>query len=361
MSIIMSDDFTGYGTDDTASAGYLLDAGWGEVSGTYIVPDPDPLAIGNVLDMVRTSGSSRLRFPFNISGAASVGVSFRLWCVALPSSAVPIIRFQAIDNRFQGQLVLYPNGAVQFAWGDIYTAGSGPDQGVFFGSPTGPVVTARSWNHFEIKLLRGYPSTGAMELRFNGVSVLSVTGVGAGSDVGQLGIGTSSEYNIGQRVQAYMKDLVLWNSLGTQNNDFLGTVQVIGLIPDTDVSFPWVPSTGIAGFSLINNSPPQDSAKFISAISPPPAPAIFGLSDLPPSVTSVRALCPQIRSRKVDGGDGATQTTLISGVSNISGGVYNNTTSYAYRQEVFEIDPATTAPWTPSSVNAVKLQLNRTI
>jgi hypothetical protein len=96
-------------------------------------------------------------------------------------------------------------------------------------------------------------------------------------------------------------------------------------------------------------------------VTPAPAASKFGLSDLPTNVTSVKGLYAVNRSRKTDSGDGQLQVGMVSGVSTVLGNDRTITTSYTYWTDVFEEDPATSAPWTRTGVNAAQLQVNRTV
>ena len=68
-----------------------------------------------------------------------------------------------------------------------------------------------------------------------------------------------------------------------------------------------------------------------------------------------------MRARKSDGGDGNIQTGLISGGAEVDGSNRPITTAFTYYEDVFEIDPANAAPWTPASADAATFKINRTV
>jgi hypothetical protein len=70
---------------------------------------------------------------------------------------------------------------------------------------------------------------------------------------------------------------------------------------------------------------------------------------------------PIHRSRKTDAGDGNIQVGAISGASTGLGADRPITTAYTYWWDIFDTDPATAAAWSRTSVNAMNLQLNRTL
>lgn len=351
MALIFADDFKGYGTDGTL----LFNGLWGS-GGFSLVTDPDPLATG-VVPQWNGFGNNARR-PFSKGALSTAGVAARLWMASLPGFTVNQFRFLDAGNNPNTSLAVTPTGVIQI-WNGPPDATHG---GTLLGQTTAPVLTANAWHHVEMKVLTsGAVTTGTVGVRVNGVPVLSITGVATGVAY-QLGLGTTNDYNSTAGVNAYNKDLVVWDGTGTSNNDFLGTVSVLGLVPNSDVTLGgWTLSTGTTGFSLLDNSPPVDGSQYIASAVPPTTAAQFQLTDLPTNVTSVRGLITQARAAKVDGGDGNIQSSLVSGASTANGADRPITTAFTYYEDVFEVDPATTVAWTPSGVNAVKYKINRTV
>jgi len=228
--------------------------------------------------------------------------------------------------------------------------------GAVIGITSGPVVTANTYQHIEFKALVG--TAGSFEVRVNGTPVLSGTGnTGTGA---YYQFGVDNALGSSQTLLYYIKDIVVWDDTGTYNTNFLGSVNVIDLLPDSDVAFPWTPSTGTTGFNLINDIPPND-ASYIQAAFPLPAASVFGIQNLPADVTSVKAMISCVRVEKIDGGDGNLQASMKSGASTALGSDRPVTVAFTYYQDIFEVDPATSAPWTPTAANAAYLHLNRTV
>jgi hypothetical protein len=119
----------------------------------------------------------------------------------------------------------------------------------------------------------------------------------------------------------------------------------------------WASTTGF----FINENAPDDTT-YASADDSPPSPLIVEIEDLPPDVTSVRALIPVIRHRKVDGGDANVQVSLSPNGTNWDLGVDRPiTTAFQYDFDVSELDPATAAPWTPIAVDNLVARIDRTL
>lgn len=310
----------------------------------FIEDDPDPNITGNVLRISRfgsVEGILRWVYPSN---QAKAGVARRLWLPSLPNTATRpfIFEFRSPTNSVMASVSVDTTGRIVGVVGaDTLTS-------------TNPAIVANAWQHVEACLDRG---ASTLEVRVEGVTVLEMTGVIIGTDISQVSFRNVVSANPDQ----YLKDLAIWDGSGASNNDFMGSIQVYELIPTADVAMNWTASTGATGWNLLDESPPNDDADYIFAVSPPPAASRFDVSNLPPDITSVRGLVVVARSRKTDGGDGNLQVGLVSGASTALGANRPITTAFTYWSDVFETDPATGAAWLPAAVDAVQLQVNRTL
>lgn len=346
MSIMFADDFMGYGTN----GGLLLNGLWGTAScGIVASPDPNDAAGTKALQFIGYGNGARR--PFAVGSVATAGCALRLWLPVLPYYSTGCIRFLDAGNAVQANMFIVPNGAIGVAKGVVSDANTLAVTSV-------PVLVANAFNHIEFKVVCGI--AGSFEVRVNGTPVLSMTGVDVGTAF-QLGLGTTNDINGTSSRTDFIKDLVTWNGSGARNNDFLGTVSVLGMTPSSDVSLGWTPSSGLTGWNLLDNSPPVDGVDYLTAPYPAPPPSVFGLTNLPINVTSVRAMIAQTRARKVDGGDGNLQSSLLSDVDTVNGADRPITTAFTYYEDVFETDPHTGTAWTPAAANAAKLKINRTV
>lgn len=101
---------------------------------------------------------------------------------------------------------------------------------------------------------------------------------------------------------------------------------------------------------------------YISADATPPAAAVFTLTDLPPDVTSIRALLPIYRAQKTDGGDCQVQSGLSpDNATWVNGTNQVLTVAFTYWWSVSHVSPVTVAPWTPGEVNGAYVRMNRTL
>lgn len=358
MSILFADNFKNYGN----STARMLDGIWAEIAGitgdTQLLEDPDPNETGYVLSQFGSNSSRRARMVYPGGGKTVAGFSVRFWVSSLPPSlsswGQPRILFEDNVGTDITGIAFLPDGGI----GVTNNVTSSPPTFLAF---TGPVITANAWNHIEGKLTTGGAGAGAIEIRINGITVLNETGLtwSASTPVSSFVLyqtGTASTAG----TRGYWKDLILWDTAGTVNNDFIGTANIYTLRPTSDVSLNWTPSTGTTGWDLIDENDPVSDADFISAADPPPSPAVFDVTDLPPDIVTVKALLPFVRTRKIDGGDGNVQLGLTGTLTDL-GTDRPITTAFTSYWDVSELSPDTGVSWTPTEVNNVNLEINRTI
>lgn len=317
--------------------------------------DPDPNApLGSRCLALSTIGEndsatdSRLSVPIP---RAKIFSCARYWLTNLPANTSgnpQLIAFRAPDNNKLISLVVEPNGALSIYRNSTNTK---------LATTTNPVIASQRWAHVAMSYSC---STGAYEVQLEGRSLAALTGTDpspAGGLIGIICYSPRTQFN--PQLGVFMKDLCLWDSTGSTNNSFLGTVSVYRLPVDGDVSSGWTPSTGSDQYTLLDEAPPND-ANYISADDAPPSPAIFSFKNLPPEIVGVRWLMPYLRMRKNDGGDASIQASLTSGGSSFDGADRPVTTAFSYWFDISDVDPDTAAPWTPSAVDDAEIQINRT-
>lgn len=122
---------------------------------------------------------------------------------------------------------------------------------------------------------------------------------------------------------------------------------------ETGANLAWAAGTLTGG--------PTD-ASYIEAPFPLPAAARFSMTQLPPDVTSIRALLPIFRGVKTDGGDCAVQAGLSPDDATWVNGADNPmTVASTYYWSPIHTNPVSAAPWTPGEVNNAYVRVNRTL
>lgn len=357
MAIVHADNFSIYGTN----TGFMLDGPYAQIDSIGLIVDPDGVSSGRVVQTKISGTTGALRHVLQGGIETTVGVALRVWFPALPSeelrSTRPVV-FCSTGNTALYNLQVMPDGRLIFQ-----TGGDNRNLGAQIAATTIPVIAARGWYHIEIKVtIDGV--VGAVEVRVEGIPVIEASNLNLGiTPIAQVRINNFAT-NIGGSQDFYVKDYVIWNDAGSQNNDFIGSVIVQNLTTTSDIALNWTPSVGSNGYSILDNIPPVDSEYIFAEDSPLPPPYVGTLSDLPPEVTSVKALVTFVRAAKNDGGDGSLQVGLISDPDGTPATVLGTnrpiTVAQTYWRDVFEVDPATSAPWLPAAVNDAQVQINRT-
>lgn len=354
MAIQWMDNFQGY----TDRFNMLEGSPWGAVR-TDPVADPDPNAPvdSRVLQMTNATGG-----PFEAqrlictTPGTKIGISCRIWLTELPvgNPNLPGVAFRTPGN---GDLYLFyinPNGSMSLF--------RDTDNTVLATTPT-PIVFGGAWNHFEFIV---NTATGAIEVYKEGVAVSSLTLTDPSPPAGSPSIGMITFFGSltgGTGVEgAFIKDVYMYDGGGTQNNSQAGVLTILRLNPDSTVSSGWVNSDGTGPASTLLDKPGGvNDTTFISADDTPPAPAIMGIDNLPADIVGVRGLVMVSRMRKSDGGDANVQMSLSRAGNDDNGSDRTITTAFSYYWDVSELDPSTSAAWTPTGVNEATFKINRTV
>lgn len=486
MTVQWADDFSRYGLDDP-SRDRMKD---GLPYNNWVSrcrADPDPLAVGERVCFFsngydnNSCAENRIALPTPTNG--TVGIAARYWFPSFGGGGNQ--RGIAVFMPLTPNSANYPDNILASvrveANGAISIVGGLRGEYAPIATTVGPVVSTNSWSHIESSY---NGTTGAIEVRLNGVTILT----GVSPKTGAIYFANPIYCIGGSGSEMPVKDLVIWDGSGTHNNNFMGTVICRRFLPNADVTLGgWLPSAGTTGYDLLADSAPAnvftvtgqltpdgannirinntyyrptagsvdagtpagtsanpwlvamgvDAAaslsnlfnainatgvagttystaltahpdvsgkgfsatqmlvtsddgltttyvctetmanaswasgtmslvgpqdlSYLSADSTPPAPMQFQLQDLPPDVTSVRAILPVVRARKIDGGDGNVQASLISNGDFANGANRPITTAFTYYFDVNELSPDTGNPWTPVEFDAATSQISRTV
>jgi hypothetical protein len=212
------------------------------------------------------------------------------------------------------------------------------------------VIPSNSYVYLEIKATI-HPTAGAVEVRVNGATVVSVSGVNtratSNSSVNGFGIyGISSP--------TYVADLYVCDGTGSTNNDFLGDVRIDTLYPNGDGTYSqFTPSTGTTHCTLVDEATPN-STDYNDGLA-------VGDRDSY-TFTNLAALASQTiygvqinaAVQKDDAGAKSVATMARSGSTNTDGSSKALSTSQMYVSDIYEFDPNTATAWTETSVNAAE-------
>lgn len=353
MAFEWMDNFSQYGTNED----FMLDGLYAEyVTGTSLVTDPDGVSAGKVIS------PQTLRRVFS-GHLTTVIINFRLWVDDLPGDHYNLLSLRGDANNSQVVMQVDSVGNIEVYRGT--SSVSGPTS--LLGETSTPAIVASSWIYVEAKYTAGNASDGSFEIRVNEDTVLAISGVNTShvsspvTYFSQVALSSDASHDggSGHSGQLKMKDVIVMNTSGSQNNDFIGDYEVVTLLPASDDTMPWAKSTGATGFDLIDETTPVDS-DYIYADASPPVAAIVTLTDLDPDVTTVAGLMSVVRALKTDAGTATLQVGLMTAGDTDNGADRAVATSATGYGDVSELSPDTGVPWTPAEVNAGKLKLNRT-
>lgn len=359
MALLWMDGFDHYGS---GAAGRLamLDGVWAEISSNWT-----PTATNSRTGTAALRGSSftGAQVIRRVLGGAKtvVGVGGAFYLNVLPAAnlAVKLCDFRDAANAIQVIIFVDSTGTVSAYRGDGVT---------LLGTSASPAVVASAYQHAECKVVFSQ-TVGSVEVRINGVTVLSLTGqdtvASALVECSQVSVfGTkNTPTNV---LTLDIDDVFAWDDSGTLNNDFLGDRRVRTLFPDADTATEdWVATGATDGFDCIHDAAPDNETTYISAApltgSPPtPLTSIYGLQDPPAGAGAIAAVQTYVRMRKTEAGVTDVQVSMLSSGDESAGADHAITEAYTYWMDVHELNPNTGTVWSEASLSAAQLQIKRT-
>jgi hypothetical protein len=209
--------------------------------------------------------------------------------------------------------------------------------------------------HIEVKLVQ-HPTQGSIEIRVNGSTWLLVEDLNTSSTIGGVGL-------MGQRTggsalisRHYIDNLYIWDHTGAENNDWLGERVVYTLMPDKDgPTQDWTLSTGSDTYALLDEIP-DDTATYIQAADIDDI-AQIGFEALPSlDITPIGVL---LTGRGSKTGTAVTEVGLAITGETPTPNPMTQDQFLGFAPPVYELNPATGLPWTPSQINAIQVDIKR--
>ena len=354
MTLLWCDGFDHYGLDENN----MLDGLYAEVD----------TVVWNLSTANPRTGTHHMRWTSNtgenfrmrrVFGAAltTVGVGQAMYLPNLPTDNNRMLIFQLRDaaNAMQLSFYIQSTGAIAVWKGSVL--------GTLLATSTA-LMTAAAWNHIEIKATIDN-AAGAVEVRLNHVTVIDISGVDtqdtANAETSQVSWGKFAGSGVVPGVtNVDLDDVFAWDTLGADNNDFIGDHQVLTLWPNGDTAqTDWTRNAGATDYQAIDEADPDDDTTYVAATAAAQV-SEYALDDLPATVSAIAAVQLTGRMKKTDAGAAKVQQSLVSGVSEFNGADRNITTAYTYWPDISEQDPATGAPWTRTALNAALYKIERT-
>lgn len=351
MTLLFADSF-----DLTATADQVLKWNLGNIAsgtngGSIALSTTTPYSSGHSLaeGWINFNTGSGQYLKTALAGSQStliVGFAYMGSPIATDGAAF----FQFMDGG-SNQVYIVPNanGNLQVFRGNGTSLGTGTT-----------VLASNVWYYLELKVVFGTGTNGSIAVNLNGVSEISVSGINtANSGVAQantLAIGNVGGHTSVPAGTYFFDDFYCCNALGAVNNNFLGPIRVIGLLPNgagTNTNWTKV-GAAASNYQSVNENPPDGDTTRVQSLSVGQIDT-YQYADLPANALSVLAVCNAFEIRKDGVGSRTITTRVRSGASEAdASGSIALTPSYSIPGQIMEVNPVTSVAWTVADVNGAE-------
>lgn len=315
----------------------------------------------------------------------TVGLGFAFYLNAIPTrdKEFALCSFEDANLADNIGIVVGSDGALSVVRG--HTHSDSDSNGTFLTKTAAGIVKARTWQHIETKCTFD-SSAGSVEVRIDGVTVINISGINTVASVfekaapsgesgslpecsyitlafGPNGFTSNNGFDAPDFEYGYVDDVVVWDTSGSVNNDFIGDVKVEILRPTADTAqADWTALSGNA-FENINDAPGDDvETSYIYAGTPGSPSEItseFDIENLNSTSGEVVAVTCVSKNRKDTDDVSDIQNGIVSGGVEARGSTSEVNGIYHFKEDAFQVDPNTGVAFTPTNVNNLKIQLNR--
>lgn len=266
--------------------------------------------------------------------------------------------FSVYDNtdlfaHTQCTIMLNIDGSITACYRD-----GGGGYGTVLASSAPGRVAAATWNYIEAKI-KVHNTSGEVEVRVNGVVVLSATGINtrhqtANNYFTRVGIGGTNGFSATWEY-SYFDDFYYCDDAGTVNNTYLGDVRLGAIYPNgVGSSTVWTPVGIAANWGAVSEHSPDDDTTYVWA-NTVGNDDLYTMDDVAATVSGIKGLLINCRIRK-DDATARTYAALVKPSGSAASEVATRTVpgGYSNQQDVSELNPATSAAWTAAQVNAME-------
>jgi hypothetical protein len=216
-----------------------------------------------------------------------------------------------------------------------------------------PRLAQNQYRYIEAKCFVN-STTGNITVRLDGVEIMNFTGntqQSGSAQITQVRLGLNGNSCIAYVDDIYICDTTTPNSAGNNNSDFLGDLKVSTIYPNAAGAFTNYTRGGTNtgnDYSQVNEATPDEDTTYITD-------ATIGDRDSFkfPAISLVGPVFGVMmwaRARKDDASVRTLANVARSSAVDTVGASYNLSASYVYYGTVFELDPATSALWTPAGL-----------
>jgi hypothetical protein len=216
------------------------------------------------------------------------------------------------------------------------------------------VIVPTAWHRVELGFVIS-DTVGSYELRVDGATVLSATGVDTQNGV-TTGVNVLIVANQ-QNVTITHDDITFNDTTGpAPNNTFLGDLHIEQLVPTSDSSIAWTRSTGASNFSCVDEAR-ISTTDYITIAAP--GTDRYGLKDVTNTPAQIFGVNVSFHGNKDNTGACDIRANLVSGGTVGTGTTRSMNTAAMLYTELFETDPDTGSAWTGAAVNNLMTEVER--
>lgn len=220
---------------------------------------------------------------------------------------------------------------------------------------TASALSTDTWYYLELKATIN-DTTGSYDLRLNGSSWTSGSNVDT-RNAGNASVNVVSLGTDGVATNALTQsfdDLYVADTSGSApHNDFLGDVRIDTLYPTADGTYTqFTPSTGTDHYALVDETAPNTSDYVESSTAGHKD--SYAMGDLSAITGTIFGVQVSAAALKDDAGARSLKVGVRSSTTDSVDAGTALSTSQLYYSRILQTDPATTAAWTESGVNAAQ-------
>lgn len=243
---------------------------------------------------------------------------------------------------------------LKFAVDGTITAYAG---GSLRGTSSTGIWVEHIWQYIEFKV-KFSNTVGTLEVRVDGVTVISATGIDTSASGNEYGTGFRLVGDV-DSAHTYYDDCYCCDDSGTTNNDFLGDIKITTLYPISDGnSSDFTCSTGTDHFALVDDPQLLDSDTDHNESSTVGHKDLYGMTtyDGPDTIFGVQVVAAV---KNTDVGTMTVRPLSRSGAAPVDneGGDYILSQIMRASMHMFEEEPADSVGWTAAKINAAEFGL----
>lgn len=253
-----------------------------------------------------------------------------------------------LEHSNSGSLLLYRGST-------LTGSGGGAPNGTLLASSVAGALPLSSFHRVEMSA-KIDSTTGTVEVRVDGQTVLNFTGNtrngGTSTNIDTISFVCSEGFYSSSNAIT-IDDLYVCDNQGTVNNTFLGDVQVQTIFPIAAGSTTQFTPTGSAS-NYVNVNDVPDSSSTYNSSSTAGQRDTYAMGDLAAGTGTIYGVQQVMHSFKTSYGNATLKAAQKSGVTVSYGTAHSLSPSNAAYLDLFETNPATSAPYTASDVDGLE-------